>query len=96
MGKLWATHGQGEEKQQVNTPLLGADDGIRTRDPHLGKGAWFVHCSPLWFILTCQRGLRLRRLQRTLLNRDEQRPIGAKFGASFRLGGFFQFLKAAS
>jgi hypothetical protein len=46
MGKPWADHGQTQETGDPNRSLicafswtfLGADDGIRTRDPHLGKG----------------------------------------------------------
>ena len=48
MGKPWATHGQGHatcpphrepQEKALLTPAhsVGADDGIRTRDPHLGK-----------------------------------------------------------
>ena len=45
MDKPWTTHGQetkqalgaGTWKSQVSGPPIRADDGIRTRDPHLGK-----------------------------------------------------------
>jgi hypothetical protein len=44
MGKPWADHGQSPSRQHcpADKALLpqvfsGADDGIRTRDPHLGK-----------------------------------------------------------
>ena len=41
-------HAKGEE-------AIGADDGIRTRDPHPGKGAWFVHVRPPVFIVAGER-----------------------------------------
>jgi len=45
MGKPWADHGQpreigdpiGSPKCLSSWSFFGADDGIRTRDPHLGK-----------------------------------------------------------
>ncbi len=44
MGTQWASHGHKPPKTQVSGPcraadlvFLGADDEIRTRDPHLGK-----------------------------------------------------------
>jgi hypothetical protein len=45
MGKPWADHGQrreiedpmGSSKCLSSWTFFGADDGIRTRDPHLGK-----------------------------------------------------------
>ena len=44
MGNSWAdpetSHSCGEETPLVSDRVLGADDGIRTRDPHLGKGSW--------------------------------------------------------
>jgi hypothetical protein len=39
-----------EQKVQVNRPASGADDGIRTRDPHLGKGTAVVHLRSPEFI----------------------------------------------
>ena len=44
MGTQWASHGHTPPKTQASGPhgaadvvFLGADDEIRTRDPHLGK-----------------------------------------------------------
>jgi hypothetical protein len=47
MGKPWADHGQGYDESPTRATqlatsswsfsLVGADDGIRTRDPHHGK-----------------------------------------------------------
>ena len=44
MGTQWASHGHKPAKTKVSGPcraadlvFLGADDEIRTRDPHLGK-----------------------------------------------------------
>ena len=44
MGTQWASHGHRPPKMQVSGPYMaadlvfvGADDEIRTRDPHLGK-----------------------------------------------------------
>lgn len=44
MGMAWADHGRRRDERESGAPLgapdldfLGADDGIRTRDPHLGK-----------------------------------------------------------
>jgi len=56
MAKSWTSGGGEEEplleKQQVDRPFSGADDGIRTRDPHLGKGATSVHRrSPVFILL---------------------------------------------
>jgi len=43
MGNSWAdarnTNLCAEEMMLVSWPISGADDGIRTRDPHLGKVA---------------------------------------------------------
>jgi hypothetical protein len=43
MGNSWARRewrdSSGEATPQVSDRVLGADDGIRTRDPHLGKGS---------------------------------------------------------
>jgi hypothetical protein len=54
MGKPWATArnwgAQGVPNIPIYLDFLGADDGIRTRDPHLGKVMMFVlgvRCSPL-------------------------------------------------
>jgi hypothetical protein len=34
------------EKERLDGPIPGADDGIRTRDPHLGNRMAVVHASP--------------------------------------------------
>jgi len=51
MGNSWAdariTNSHPKEKALVSRPISGADDGIRTRDPHLGKISWpSSHASP--------------------------------------------------
>jgi RNA polymerase sigma-70 factor, ECF subfamily len=40
MGKAQRRGAESEAKLQVGIPTSGADDGIRTRDPHLGKVPW--------------------------------------------------------
>src|SRR6266545_6261432 len=88
MAKSWTSGGGEEEplleKQQVDRPFSGADDGIRTRDPHLGKKkalrlSTAVHlCSSYWM------RARLTR-SRPATDRGE-RPrtagIGARNGAN--------------
>jgi hypothetical protein len=64
MGTAWANHGRDPRSQSNQAPskgcltshYLGAEDGIRTRDPHLGNVRTTVH--PV-------HHLRIRALQST-------------------------------
>ena len=69
-------HAKGEE-------AIGADDGIRTRDPHPGKGAWFVHVRPPVFIIAGERrGPSATANKRMRANHSETMAFGANLGAN--------------
>jgi len=44
MGSRWREEGSLGGKVQLDQPVFGADDGIRTRDPHLGNFVAVVSC----------------------------------------------------
>jgi hypothetical protein len=71
--RLW-----NEMETQVGARFLGANDEIRTRDPHLGKGAWSVNGRSPPFILTGRMGTA-----RFEASRGSKRTIASKLGEKY-------------